>query len=157
MIDLKNDLIDLTISVPSTWKMIPREQFEENNIDKRTLFLFITEKSKYVSFMYQCKLREKDFLRLYEDNIENLKKEGMEIVYEGALKTSGKIKTLKYAFVNINNGDSKIRIMQNFFLFNDYFINVSTEVNHNINAKNILDLMDDSDVVTLLKSILSIK
>ena len=109
MTELKSEIIDLTISVPNNWKVVPRDIFEENNIDKRTLFLFITEKNKYVSFMYQCKLKEEDFVKLYQDNIINLKNEGMEVVYEGALKTNGKVKLLKYAFVNIQNEDKGIK------------------------------------------------
>lgn len=157
MIDLTNDLIGLTISIPSTWKEVPRSVFEENNIDKRTLFLFLTQNNKYVSFMYQCKLKADDFIHLYKDNIDNLKKEGMDILYEGSLKTNGKIKLIKYAFVSLNVNGKVMRLMQNFFLFNDYFINVSTEVNPNIDPNNILELMDDSDVVVLLKTIFSIK
>lgn len=157
MIDLTNDLIGLTITIPSNWKEVPRSVFEENNIDKRTLFLFLTQNNKYVSFMYQCKLKADDFIHLYKDNIDNLKKEGMDILYEGSLKTNGKIKLIKYAFVSLDVNGKVMRLMQNFFLFNDYFINVSTEVNPNIDPNNILELMDDSDVVVLLKTIFSIK
>lgn len=155
--ELNSDLIDLTISVPSTWKVIPKETYEENNIDKRTLFLLLTDDNKFVSFMYQCKLKEEHFINLYKDNIDNLKKEGMEILYEGALKTSGKISQIKYAFVSINTNDKKLRLIQVFFLYNNYFINVSAEVNPSINPKDILSLMDDKDVIAVLKIILSIK
>lgn len=157
MMELNNDLIDLTISVPSSWNVIPKESYEEYNIDKRTLFLLLTSDNKFVSFMYQCKLKEENFQNLYKDNIDNLKKEGMEVLYEGALKTSGKISQVKYAFVSINSGDKNLRLIQVFFLYNNYFINASTEVNPNINPKDILNLMDDKDVIAILKIILSIK
>ena len=114
-------------------------------------------REKFVSFMYQCKLKEENFQNLYKDNIDNLKKEGMEVLYEGALKTSGKISQVKYAFVSINSGDKNLRLIQVFFLYNNYFINASTEVNPNINPKDILNLMDDKDVIAILKIILSIK
>lgn len=155
--EIKNDIIDFTITIPSDWKVIPREVFEENKIDKRTLFLFLTSDNKYVSFMYQCKLKEENFLNLYKDNIETLKNDGMKVLYEGALTTNGKVKLIKYAFVSINLNDKNLRLMQIFFLYNDYFINVSSEINPNIDPKNILNLMDDKDVITLLKVALSIK
>ena len=154
---IKSDVIDITITIPDNWTVIPKSSYEEYNIDKRTLFLIYTPQDKCISFMYQCRLREVDFDNLYIDNIDNLKKDGMEVLYEGALQTNGKLKQVKYAFVSMNVDGKNYRVMHNFFLYNDYFINVSSLVNPKINPDNILELMDDTDVIAMLKMILSIE
>lgn len=154
---VKSDVLDITITIPDDWIVIPKEDYEEYKIDKRTLFLIYTKDEKCISFMYQCKLREIDFDNLYIDNIDNLKKEGMEVLYEGALQTNGKLKLVKYAFVSMFVSGKEYRVMHNFFLYNDYFINVSSLVNPKIDPNNILELMDDSHVIAMLKMILSIE
>lgn len=154
---VKSETLDITITIPDSWNVIPKNSYEEFHIDKRTLFLIYTSDDRCISFMYQCRLREIDFDNLYIDNIDNLKKEGMEVLYEGALQTSGHLKLIKYAFVSMNVDGKNYRVMHNFFLYKDYFINVSSLVNPKIDPNNILELMDDSDVISMLKMILSIE
>lgn len=138
---LKDEEFGVSIKVPETWKYLEKTAYEKYNISKNTIFLFLISNNQNVSVTCDGKCTKEQLKDAYLLNIDNIKKQGMEIVAEYSVEGE---KNIKQVFVDVKNGEKVSRIFQNYLVVNNYLFNISWEVPSNIKIEELYNNVGNS-------------
>lgn len=150
---LKDDKLRVSIKVPEYWKHLEKGEYEKYNISKNTIFLLLTSNNQNVSVTCDGRCTNDQLKEAYSLNIDNMKRQGMEIIAEYSIEDQ---KNIKQVFVEARRGDKIFRVFQNYLVVNDFLFNVSWEVSNNINVEQLYNSLCNSlamDVVWSLNKL----
>ncbi len=129
-----DDITGINLMMPEVWRVLDKNKYNELGVSSNTAFLFLNEYNQLISIVCDGKCSKDELDIAYKTNIENMKSQGLIIVDEFSIEGQ---KNIKRVFVDCDNDEKKIRIVQNYLVINGYLFNVSWEVQNNIEPKQI--------------------
>ena len=147
---LKDEEFGVSIKIPETWKYLEKTAYEKYNISRNTIFLFLTSNNQNVSVTCDGKCTNEQLKEAYLLNIDNMKKQGMEIITEYSIEGQ---KNIKQVFVDIKKGEKISRIFQNYLVVNDYLFNISWEVPNNMEIEKLYNSVGNSFAMDVVWSL----
>lgn len=139
--DLKDEKTGITLKIPETWKILNKDAYSKFGVSDNTLFFFLASGNQNVSIVCDGECDSSQLDEAYNLNIENMKKQGVTIESEFAIKGQ---KNIKQVFILTKQNEKTIRIFQNYLVVNGYLINVSWEVPSNESIERIMEVENNS-------------
>ncbi len=162
------ELVDKTtgcsIVIPRSWSPV-KEKTRKEKFGSHNMFAIYTNNNSFFQANYDGKCSKEQFEEAYKlnvDNIKNSNKVNAKLLDERTLtlKLPQGVKDFKQALFDIDLGDKIIRIIHNFTLINDIFVDFSINLDEKIdyldkekfnNQKNM------NDIINLLSNIVELK
>lgn len=138
---LKDDRTKIMVKIPEIWKTLNKEAYGKFGISDNTIFLFLTPNNENISIVCDGRCETNEFDQAYKQNIENMKKQGINIEAEYTVRGQ---KNINQVFVLVQNKEKIIRIYQNYLVVNGYLLNVSWEVPSDIPIEQIIERENNS-------------
>ena len=140
-VDLKDEKTKIIVKIPEIWRTLNKEAYGKFGISDNTIFLFLTPNNENISIVCDGRCETNEFDQAYKQNIENMKKQGINIEAEYTVRGQ---KNINQVFVSVQNKEKIIRIYQNYLVVNGYLLNVSWEVPSDIPIEQIIERENNS-------------
>ena len=148
--NIKDNELGIEIKIPKSWHYLSKEAYKKFNISDEVVFLLILPDDRKINILNKGKCEKEDFDRIYNKNLDIMKKQGISIISEHSIKEP---KNIKQVFVEEQANNQIVRTIHNYIVENGYLLDITWIVSKNRSVEEELRKINGSFEMEVILSI----